>query len=409
VIRIALAVAAVASLVLVADAGGQSSIEVDLVTGAPGAGATAVDQAPVHISGGITVSWSGACGATCRSSGTIVWTAPPGGALAIVGSAKRGSAVLFADSAQAPALAQATRADAHGVVGTCGDAGPDSFGEADFPVRRGRVTIGFGRARLDVPDPLETRCGGPLFADIAPVLPWQPVPLARLRRGATVDLTGTRQFAAHGLSGEVASTLVIRVGRPHRQPSYPAAAPALRGLLATYRIERVSGALRVRFSGLPDPARCAPLDACGAAGTIVVSPRASAGEATLLTVARRTRPLRDLRAALGVASGRLRVTWAPDSPDADPLRTRCAGPVAADFAGPFLSGSAPLSALRRSRLEIVLTRGSRSTGDGYDAVTSGRLTLVLRRLRVGPLSRGDAGFIGISTISQASLRALVAG
>jgi hypothetical protein len=295
-------------------------------------------------------------------------------------------------------------------------------------------------------DTFRTRCAGPAASDLSALLPSHLLTTAQLRRGhPTLDFTADRDFASHGLSGTVHSTVVLHVGRTQRVAADGQSGEEPRGrtrkrrrLDVRYRVERVYGQVGTDVEGLADPDLCGPLDACGLLGTVTLAPRATSGEAFLEAEGSVRRSSRDLRRALGLLPGPRRAgvrtygyaTWeedfgsttsaltragAADCRDSapvtgggsvdlrvsaagvradygvgaeaggvDPLRTRCPGPGIADVAHsrPLASGTVPLSAFRHRRVTLRLTRGTGFSSDGYSGHSSADMTVVLRRVGV---------------------------
>jgi hypothetical protein len=87
-----------------------------------------------------------------------------------------------------------------------------------------------------------------------------------------IDLRGAHRFSAHGFSGVVRSTLVLRLGRakavPHSQGSpVPTSGQRTRIVNVTYRVQRLRGTAVADIRASSDAAVCGPLDACGLSGT----------------------------------------------------------------------------------------------------------------------------------------------
>lgn len=285
------------------------------------------------------------------------------------------------------------------------------------------------------PELFATRCAGPRFADALAALPPRPLTLSQLRRGRlTVDLGGEAPLSSPGLTGVVRSTLAFRVGRV-RQDRASASDRRVRGrgnfmrlLSSSFAVERVTGSVEVDVSGSPVQAACAPLDACGATGTMTFTPRATGGDVTLSTLGPTSRGRGALLAALGRRPGGAAPgievfglgTWddrgtaqasvraagaeAPCTDSARLLggallldvgsttvraqylpapvgRLRCAGttlPTEQLRAG-LASGSVPLRAFGRERVTLRLNRPVAVTTDGYRLRTRPSLEVVLRR------------------------------
>ena len=282
---------------------------------------------------------------------------------------------------------------------------------------------------------LGTRCAGPLDVDLGSALPAVTLSLSRVIHGRLrIDLRGAHRFSAHGFSGVVRSTLVLRLGRaktvPHSQGSpVPTSGQRTRIVNVTYRVQRLRGTAVADIRASSDAAVCGPLDACGLSGTIGFVPGATRGGPVFLSAsAPARRPRRDLLAAVGLGAGanrsgiaadgggsarlrgaivadltqarqcrdatrlsdaqvlleargdRVRVSLSPArSQAADPLRTRCPGPELGNHA--LASAVLPRRALRRRTFTVALD--GRALRDGpYEVRTRSTLVLTLRRMRV---------------------------
>lgn len=441
----------------------------------------ALYAADVRASGQLIVSFHGDRGSGCAltgqcavRSGTMTWTPPSTGALEVEDLGTRGHPRLQAfldlgSSGQPPARATVQRAYPDGIR-TCVDV--TRFGEdARLPVSSdvaGGLTFGlyaahptfelfgpphtpltlaygflFSAPQADEPAP--TRCGGPLPSDFLPSVPTQRVALATLRRGATrIDLSGVAPFAAAGLAGTAASTIVLHVrrlrggsrqGRPRPTPL----SDENRVITVEYRVARVAGSVAVDVAG--NPSTCAELDACGLRGTLTLRPGPARGDAYVIAYDSATTGGRRLRRSVGLAPGKpppyaqvsglakwtssagtitaaidrngtqvcndtapipvgavelevkaKRVTatfggsgYAALTPSRDALRTRCQGPTAADViahnAG-LATAQLPLAALRRRTLTVHLTTGAAVTAPGFTWRSRPDLTIVLRQTGV---------------------------
>jgi hypothetical protein len=407
---------------------------------------------PVTIEGGLAVDVRGdattGCAASglCGIGGTITWT--PGGrgvlfAARSAGGRRRPADLLVLD--HNVAAAHIVRRAPDGALHRCTDV-------VEFDTRHAWIDVrGSGRAltvRLPGPahppirDVLATHCAGPLQLDLRAALPGRTLDRATLARGrTTVDLRGDRPFAAGGLAGTVHSTLVLRLGRPGRDPydDRSRRGERRRALTATYTIEGIDGTVASTFAGPAEPALCVPLDACGLAGTVTSTPGPiRAGRLTLTAVTYdRRRTWRDLRAALGLARrGRSRdinvtgsgswrgsgtttasVTRADGSapcrdsaaltggtllvregllfyvPAPEPLRTRCPGPRGSGVNFGEANIARPLTgrALRRRRVTVRIADRFDLTSDGYTGRTRAELSIVLRRIGVRRHTVADGG------------------
>ena len=291
---------------------------------------------------------------------------------------------------------------------------------------------------------LQTRCAGPTTTDLSGLLPSRRVTERALLRGQrTLDFSADREFAVHGFAGTLHSTVTMRVlgGHTVSNQSIPRGFPPtrkrrVREVDAEYRIARVSGEIVSAVRGRGDPDLCGPLDACGISGSVSIAPSASAGTASVSATAPVRVTTRQLRRALGLAGGarprgvrryghafwardlgsvtadltrlgapacsdsvpiqgggtlflnyaasRVNVSYAGGSlfDGADLLRTHCQGPSSADVSGDLARGSVPLSAFRRRRVALHLTRARGLHSSAYTTRGSADLTIVLRRTRV---------------------------
>jgi hypothetical protein len=284
--------------------------------------------------------------------------------------------------------------------------------------------------------------------------------------GRTVlDFSADGKFSAHGFSGTLHSDVIMLVRKgvsPDDDGDVGEQGPVVRHRLLTvnYRVERVSGSIVTAFRGLSDPDLCAPLDACGVAGTLTLAQSARSGEAALLASARaRRHSSADLRRALGLLPGprepgiraggyaewgrgsgsvtaELTRDGAPDCRDSvpvagrgylslrvrgrvvvasygtpaggsgDAMPTRCQGPSGEDIASgrPLATGSLPLSAFRHRQVTIHLDQGIGFRGDGYRGRTRPDLSVVLRRARVREHIDIERSFISKSARARRAFR-----
>jgi hypothetical protein len=408
-----------------------------------GSGGRLVSQTDMSVcaTGRLTVTFAGdpatGCAAhgLCGYAGTETWQPQNGGDLALATFEQHGQrstiATMILGFPGNSVLSAVQHAQATGTTTACSDQSQDGVGFFSLPVSGARVSIGLRGAEEPL---LGTRCAGPLDADVAGALPSRTVGLNRLRRGdATIDLTASGRFAAHGLAGTVRSTIVLVLGRPHRSSgsagsSLPPGITRNRLAEVTYRVTRLGGSAVAAVRSSAVAAGCGPFDACGLAGEITVAPGTiSGGSVSLIATAALRRPKRDLLAALGVANGgnpsgisvqgggdvplhsgeviadltqggsacreqtrlrqagiqlrqragRLQISVSPAVSQADdPLRTRCPGPHLSSHQ--LTSTSLPLSALRQPTFTIALHGGSFSDGP-YRVRTHTTLTLTLHR------------------------------
>jgi hypothetical protein len=390
----------------------------------------------------------------CDVEGTVRWNPAGSGTLLVLAYRERGKRFEEGflslgdegpDGASGRAKARVSRRGAPGSL--CADSADASGAGSTSGPRRGsalllRLIGGGGSGTEDV---LRTRCAGPLAADVATLIPSRRISERRLTRGQPrLDFSADRTFSAHGLSGTVHSSVVLKIVQAERVPNVDSPSRPSRGtrtarrraLDVRYRVERVSGAVVASVHGVADPDECGPLDACGLSGSVTLSHLASSGGASLFALASARHSRGDLLRALGVAAGpRPRgvekygsVNWdhdrggisadlsrngAPACADSAPvpgggaslelrisrrrvtvgylvdpfgavdvLRTRCPGPQMGDAAGSLASGSFPLSIFRHRRVTLRLRRGTTLGGVGYGGRTRPDVTVVLRRTRI---------------------------
>lgn len=324
----------------------------------------------------------------------------------------------------------------------CADTRGDRSSFIELAVDGGTAAVALAGPRADGLSMFAGRCGGPLPADLAGALPAQDVAVAILRQGRRqIDLGGVHPFAAHGLAGTVSSTVALHLGAPQRNAQEPAPGPGarvrrLRLLSVHYSLVRLSGATRTTFYGRAAADACAPLGSCGSAGSLTVRPAPGPAGMTVFVEAPARRPLRDLRSALGLATGGrvaglqvfgeaswlndsgsveqslaapgrpachdahplragqlelgsvtgggLRIAYGPAILAADSLRTRCPGPTTEELAAPsgLAFGALPRAALSRRVLSVRLDHGGHFSGDGYAGTTTADIAVTLRRVSV---------------------------
>jgi hypothetical protein len=418
---------------------------------------------PVRMTGSLTVTWAGdaqrgcAEAGVCGISGSATWH--PGGRaelqlLDFGGSGEIHGILLLGFGGDGPVV-RVDRRGGGGAGGSCADVGASRPTVLQGPVERGQLRLPIDAGGLDLS---AGSCAGPRAADVAPALPSLVVPVRRaLRRPVAIDLSGRRPFAAGAFSGEVVSTLRLRTGRAVSRDGDGAIEdegdvevrdePPLAALALAYRVVGATGGVGIAFRGVPGPG-CPPLDACGAEGSaemtpgtgstlVVYSTRVVRGRTT------RARELRALRAGrtraggfaflrAGTVAGTLRwadgSTCADRAPSprvpvllqsgrrsatlrlvpadfgyegeaADPLRSRCPGPGAADALreGESLAvGRVPLAALGRRRVDAVVhAPPGPFDADGWSGEPRGTLTLELRLVRTR-LFGGGRGAAAIS-------------
>jgi len=290
------------------------------------------------------------------------------------------------------------------------------------------------------------RCAGPIAQDMSGIgLP------VRKSGGklATFDLRGTVPFVSGPFSGTLVSTLVLRPDRSESMSESSSGSGSTQGrpphkvlierVTLRYRLEPLADGLEIPFSGDPEPL-CAPLDACGATGTLLVSTAGPSIPLTLTasrTVARRVgahRALADLRrgrlgqpggfaqlpslnvaetlsaadgsrcdasasaqrsgAALsfgGPFGGRGRGAATRVSLPAfgtELMRTYCPGPSSADVIGNsevLGRATVPVAQLLRPQSDLVLTDPGSFSGFGYVGTRTGGIgfSMALEGIRAG--------------------------
>jgi hypothetical protein len=412
---------------------------------------------PVIVEGSVEVDFKSSpvagCERRCNLSGSVTWNPTGRADLAVSEYRRHGASQLEASVFFFGGLGQdAPRTTSHvmrdGAVpeGICSDARINPLAFLDFSVGSAtQVQARLVTGRPDDANLFRSRCGGPLERDLVEALPSVPLGRAVLMTGnTTVDLTGTRPFAGHGFVGAVHSSVRLRLGQAREELSQaqlgapsrpPSAAP--RTVIAVYDVEAVNGSVVTGFAGGVERSLCDPLDACGASGTVRVSPSVSAGRATFVAYGPAKRVSgRDLRAALGLRPGPVPrsvnasgvADWSTDAGTVaesfadgdgstcddvvplgggfmtfyvgprrvfasygrgsgsgpDLLRTHCPGPSILDAAQnrPLATGNVPRRAFRKRRVVITLARGRTFESEPYAGETRPALQIVLRRVRV---------------------------
>lgn len=418
--------------------------------GIPGGKVLAQTDAPGQVQGQLAVSFHGDPAAGCATyglcgySGTIV-VRPQSADLVVVKYRShdriRHLAEFSLQSGESGSLtvAEVQRSVPGQPAGECADTPPmGALSTGTTAVHGNSISI----AVLNPSDSvLTTRCAGPLEADVAGAGPRATISIAAALRGhATIDLSGTHSFSAHGFAGTVSSTLVVRLGQSRRQPQNPPLPPGIRTqreriVVETLRLTGVGGRISEDVLGTTDPVVCRLLDSCGAAGTLTVVPRLTRGAtAEVAASGPASRPYRDFLTALGLsragrASG-IQVGGAIDLPgggdvtadlsapnvctdtamDGDLFvaaqesrgvlrmsagsntwRTRCPGPIVGEQER-LLSGAVPISAVGRRTFTVGLHASGSLVDDGYTASLHGRLELGLRRGRISQQVVEEPGF-----------------
>lgn len=412
---------------------------------------------PVIVEGSVEVEFKSSpaagCERRCNLSGSVTWNPTGRADMAVSEYRRQGASQLEASLFFFGGLGQdAPRTTSHVVrdqaarAGICSDARVNPLTFLDFSVGSGsQVQARLVTGRPDDANLFRSRCGGPLEQDLVEAVPSVPLGRALLMTGrTTVDLSGTRPFAGHGFAGTVRSSVKLRLGQAREELSPPpVGAPrrpppsAPRTVIAVYDVEAVTGSVLTSFTGGAERSLCDPLDACGASGTVRVSPSVSTGRATFVSYGPANRVSgRDLRAALGLRPGPVPpgvnasgvADWNRDAGtvaesfadgdgatcnDAVPLgggfmtfyvgprrvfasygrgsgsgpdllRTHCPGPSILDAAQnrPLATGNVSRRAFRKRRVVIALARGRTFESEPYAGQTRPSLQIVLRRVRV---------------------------
>jgi hypothetical protein len=443
---------------------------------APLAGATTAErvsyQAGVRVSGQVIVSFHSDRAAGCEAafrcdvrSGTIRWTPRTRGQLSLLGQPGRrltGYLSLFGEAeTTVDTLAVVERSASDGSH-VCADARVSSYFAAPL-ASVGRRGLRFGlRSRPGVFGPLTatnlvTSCGGPLPADALRGLPTRAVSLRALRAAPSrIDLSGSVPFSSGGFAGTVESTVLVRLQkarvrrprlRPRRVTPRRSSRPPIRQIAVEYRLARMTGSVPVEVAG--NPRACLPLDACGLAGTLTVTPGPARAEAYVVAYGRLPRAV--LRRAVGLAPGppprkvgvygylawdRARGTMTADLQrdgipacrdstrirngfialgvrgrrvtarlgygaeelgGAGALVTRCPGPMFSDLGRStrLAIGRIPRSALGRRRVELHLDQGATALTPGYTLRSRPNLTVVLEREKVEERELSGEAFIEV--------------
>jgi hypothetical protein len=403
-----------------------------------GGGPAVATTIPARVTGAVTVQFRGDSAAGCARRGlcgyrgTIVWQPASRTSLQVITAGARHpvTVVSLFPSGLPPGdgvtsahviLSGATSSPTH-----CVDVASPAQ-QLNFPVQHGRATVSLRNA---LPSLLATRCAGPRDADVIPLLPAPVVSVAALRHGrTTVPLSASHPFIAHGFSGSVISTVVLRLGRPGRTQRISGASTGperVRQLEVHYRVT-VHSTVAEQISGTRNPIVCEALGTCGLSGTITLTPHAQTQ--ALISAQQLTRePVRTLRAAVGLDSGPSRgiaalgfAGWVRGGAIASDLtqgteRCRDAGAlgggallvttrrgratIAYSVGGAFSEASSmtrcpgplpkvdtaatttvPVSTLRSRRVRLSLTAPSSTTDAGYLIKFLPHVTVTLTRLR----------------------------
>lgn len=324
-----------------------------------------------------------------------------------------------------------------------GDFGADGVGF----VPAGNAVLVNLAGRFGSPGLSAGRCAGPHEEDLRELLPSARVPLRDLRPGrrTRADLGARRTVAVGPYDVEVHSTLAAdltgrRVSRQaRRRPRHGRARgptplrlirERVQGLAASFRVQRVAGALGVRYGG---GAACSLRAACALDGTLAFTPPAEVAGGRLSLTAELPRGVRvtSVRAALrrlarggrlwgfgrpwrapGTLSAQVARTRAATCRDEHPvaapslevrrsrgrlrvdlrmpfegdaLRTRCSGPATGDLAErgrAVASATGPFGVLARPRVRLTLAGPGAFDRAGFSGTSSGALTLDLVRTRL---------------------------
>jgi hypothetical protein len=258
-------------------------------------------EIPTRVAGAITIAWHGdpargcAAAGVCDVSGSVVYTPGeadveatmlPGGRLV-----PDDVALLSLDTS---GTVRVRRDPPGGAPSMCVDTvdAPFIF-LTPTPLSGGRFRFDVSDAALASTDLSSGRCAGPVPSDLRDKLPSGVLDTKALSRGPTLlNLSARQPFASGPFSGEMVSTVGLRVGAgshsafsgfftssegdlvPHRAHHRRHVRVLEVGL--EYRVAGLSGQLTTSFTGAAEPL-CAGLDACGTSGTIAYSPAATSG------------------------------------------------------------------------------------------------------------------------------------
>jgi hypothetical protein len=421
-----LGIGIIATLTLAVPAASAQSVT---LFGGPGHTLATIDI-PARFAGTLTVAFHGdpstgcAPQGLCDYHGTVVF-GPGSGALVAVDRFRRNGRIAYdatlelGDGQVQPVVAAHVQR-----------AGGDVCGDATNPFMSPTATINGGVVTMPLLASggalLTTRCAGPLDGDVSSAAPEIQLPLTRLLGGGTtVDLSGTRSFAAGGFAGTVTSTLRLTLGKPRTQ-SPPQQLPRgiktrpKREVTETLAVSQAGGQFALSIAG--NPGSCQFLDSCGLAGSVTGTIAPQRAHASLTVIGGATRPWADFLAALGQdprgnprglvvigsadwesggtvlssisqgtpctaqsplgpgaaflsgTDGRLRGSFAPvTSP-----RTRCPGPMLAQDTV-LASGSVSIRNIGGRAFTLHLTGRGPLSDDGYSISQQTSLTLRLRR------------------------------
>lgn len=389
-------------------------------------------EMPVRFEGSVVVHFESAFG-----SGRIVWSPGRRGQFSVAENKTKHGRRTTAFLASTDALGATSRVERAG--GVCTDTAGQMFDQA--AVEQGKDAIRIGLASSTPGGPgfhmTETRCGGPLLDDLGRALGMVRVSRSQLTKGAfDVDFRkAATPISAPGMTGSVESSVVAHVGK-RTKPTTARARPGgrttrLRSLDVEYRVASVSGSLGWDILGGGEV--CAELDSCDARESVTLAAGKAEGSAALSAIATAKRPLRDLRTAVGLASGgrtkglavggygywtseattlaaSLERSGAPACQDERHLaalalrlepvgsrvqatvqtgtaqvgRTACPGPAlgTGTEGADLVSASLPLRAFARKRVTLRLTEPHELSTEGWSGGSHGSLVVVLERTRI---------------------------
>lgn len=424
-----------------------------LLLALPAPAPAAEGRGALHVRGAVELRWQGRPGACeedglCGVSGTVRWQPAGGGRVEYAGGPGSWRPTYLQPLNFSRPVVRVLRTSPDGSTSGCIDSlGTEQlFGDLlDLvPGEDGQLLLGV--ATPYGPGPFNAgRCAGPLPADVDPVLP-----ATAFRRHGVMDLRARAPFAAGPFEGVVRSTLRAEAGpvRRVRSSSFssgssgPGAATGtsptrLVAVVADYRVVSADGGFHATLAGERSPA-CEAADACGATGTLDVSPLGLAGRTLRLLGYRvvKTGAAYGPREALAdLGAGRLRdlagglpdrgeptrtttasvrlggesatctdaaegplpgfsarggrtVRFAIDSSSyggiGDLVRTRCPGPSVSDVlgGGALLAGSLPAASLAGASTTVVLGAAGGFSAEGWSGERSGQLTVGLERTRI---------------------------
>jgi hypothetical protein len=268
--------------------------------------ASTVTDIPAQTTGQVEISFHGDAGTGCLSqglcgySGTVVMRPGASADVQVSGVRSHGRIAYEVALDLAPpgtvTAAHVTRAGG----GVCADAEQPSI-VLSGTVRSGEVSIPLFQSNGGF---LATECAGPLDGDLGAAGPQVSLPVGILLRGhRSLDLSGTRSFAAGGFAGTVTSSLKIALGRPVHQRTSPALPSGIkrtrdREVIETLGVVTARGTTSLAVNG--DPSTCQFVDSCGLRGSLAGTIDLTGATGVLSVIGPATRPYRDFLAALGL-------------------------------------------------------------------------------------------------------------